>query len=160
MICMSIFQIISTGSTISRLTANDTDILPFTELTLSKNHVLWIIEAIVQSTFISKALHRVPKRITGWIKVVSPCYLAVVLAAFNLGMWVVDTIAIESVGEDSVYSHDVTAADTRIESAYYGETVWIWVKLLLFPLIVFFRIHSLFTLFRVFDIHSHITMAT
>ena len=83
--------------------ADEKEILQLAQMSLA-NHVLWIIEAIIQSTFISKALHRLPKSTRGRMKVIHPCNLAVILAAFNLGMWLVNTISIESVGENSLYS--------------------------------------------------------
>jgi hypothetical protein len=152
---LGIFHMISSIEIIDGKQDETNEILQMAQITLT-NKILWIILSIFQSTFISKALHRLPMPRNGWMKVISPCNLAIILGAFNLGMWLVCTINIESVGESSFYSDSMATASTVTEKAYYGKQTWLWIVLLLLPLSVFFHIHSFFTLFRVFHIHSHV----
>lgn len=154
-LCISVLHIVASCSKISTDEKTSKEEIAFARLYLSES-VLTIFQSILQSTFITKALHRTSKCLGGWKKVFSPCYLAVILAAFNLGMWLLATISIESVGEHSLYNRDMLEKARVIDNDYYGRKQWIWIKVFLLPLVVFFRIHSFFTLCRTFDLHSHI----
>ncbi|XP_062520859.1 proton channel OtopLc-like [Corticium candelabrum] len=159
MICMSTFQIINAIASFNIYDASSNHINLLARLVIS-SEVLWIVETVVQSAFITKGLHRIPRRTAGCLKVFNPCCLAIVLAACNLGMWLLTTISLESIGEEdhNILSHSLVEQLLKLENGFYGEFVWMWIKLVLLPLMVFFRIHSFFTLLRGFDIHSHIAI--
>jgi hypothetical protein len=120
--------------------------------------VVSIFQSILQSILITKALHREPRALTGWVNIFNPCNLAILLAAFNLGHWLLATISLEMVGDHDhfLYTSYMVKEASKIDHDCFGATNWMVIKLFLYPLIVFYHIHSFFTFFRIFDIHSHI----
>ena len=158
-ISMAVLHFIAAMRKIKSNEKTDTEMGVFALLYLFES-VVSIFQSILQSTLITKALHREPRTLTGCLKVFNPCNLAILLAAFNLGLWLLATIGLESVGSHHFYTDYMLEKATKIDNDCFGSTHWRAIRVFIFPIIVFYRIHSFFTLFRVFDIHSHIILKT
>ena len=102
----------------------------------------WCFQASLQAAFITKALHRAPRN----IKLANTSSLAVVLIFCNLGVWLMDTVVLDEIVQ--VY---------KLPELMYGEEAWMWVRIIVYPLVVFYRIHCVFTFYSVFNAHRTLT---
>ncbi|XP_062512522.1 uncharacterized protein LOC134188340 [Corticium candelabrum] len=118
----------------------------YAEISILDN-ILWCIQSALQAAFITKALHRAPRR----IKLANTSSLAVILIFCNLCVWLMDTIDMEDTGDsDSIYSK---SKFFQLPETMYGPLHWQLVKLVIYPILIFFRIHCVFTFYRVFNSH-------
>jgi hypothetical protein len=118
--------------------------------------LIWIIQITFQSTFIAKALHRRPKLINWCRGVLNTRNVAVLLAFSNLGMWLLNTIDLEG-HYRSVYSTSTLETLNKLQDDFFGRTTWTWIMLVVYPLAIFFRIHSVSTLYQVWKMHREAT---
>ena len=115
----------------------------------------WIVQATLQANFISKALHREPKPVNRCFGIFNVTNIAVVLAFTNLGMWLFNTIDLEG-HYQSVYSQLTLERLNKLQADFFGPSTWTWIMLVIYPLAIFFRIHSVSTLYRVWKIHKEL----
>ncbi|XP_062512533.1 proton channel OTOP1-like [Corticium candelabrum] len=119
----------------------------------------WVLQAAIQSCFIAMALHRKPKEVKHVGGVLNIGYLALVLLFFNFGMWLLDTIDLEG-HYRSLYSPASLKKLNELENNLFGQEKWTWIMLIFYPLAIFFRIHSVSTLYHLFKLHKHLLIET
>lgn len=119
------------------------------------DNFMWCAQAALQAAFITKALHRASRK----IKLANTSSLSVILIFCNLAIWVMDTVDLEDTGrhhEDGIFHK---TKFFQLPELMYGKTTWMWVKIIVYPLVVFFRIHCVFTLYNVFSSHRTLSPA-
>ncbi|XP_065830966.1 proton channel OtopLc-like [Oscarella lobularis] len=113
---------------------------------------LWIFQTVVQVFFIVSAFHRKPRNVSQLRGIAQVAYLAVFLGMLNLGMWLLNTIQ----AKRSVYSHLVYRRLIELEQTFLGDQAWAVITVILYPLRIFLRIHSVATFYHVFKKHNRI----
>ncbi|XP_062514420.1 proton channel OtopLc-like [Corticium candelabrum] len=136
----------------------DNDLNSYAVLMLTAS-LSWILQAFLQSNFIVKALNRKPREVKFCCGIFNIAYLALILAYVNFGMWLLDTIDLEG-HDNSVYSNYTLLRLNILEDNFFGKSTWTWVMLVLYPLAIFFRIHSVSTLYRVYKLHKYVPTDT
>ncbi|XP_062512334.1 uncharacterized protein LOC134188154 [Corticium candelabrum] len=119
--------------------------------------VIWVIQAVCQSCFIAMALHREPKEVKKCGRIFNVGYMAIILLFLNFGMCLLDTIDLEG-HYRSLYSESSLKKLNQLENNLFGQTTWTWIMLVFYPLAIFFRIHSVSTLYHVFKHHKYLPM--
>ena len=114
--------------------------------------VLVITGAIVQPTFISKALHSRSSEKSYIHNTVHEGSIALLLAACNSSMWLMNTIDVEGL-DHSIYSNNTFNQIDYFPIERYGSS-WTLLVLFCFPIVLFYRLHSTLMLYRVSRIHS------
>ena len=137
---------------------NDDNDNPYAILTLAES-LMWIIQAGLQSNFIAKALHRKPKAVHQCCGIFNIGSLAIILAFVNIGMWLFNTIDLEG-HYRSLYSSVNLNKLNELQNEFFGKSTWTWIMLVIYPLAIFFRIHSVSTLYRVYQEHKKLPTGT
>lgn len=103
----------------------------------------WSFQASLQAAFITKALHREPKK----KKLADTSSLAVVLIFCNFGRWLMTTAILDGMVKDNPLPEQI-----------YEDDTWTVIQTIIKPLVVFYRIHCVFTLYRVFNAHRTLSV--
>ena len=118
----------------------------------------WVIEAALQTTFLTRALHRevtVPRAGSKCAEAMHTAKLTFLLFLFNLLMWIIDTVHVEG-HVKGVYAHTTLTRINALENQYIGKTYWDYTFLVIYPLRIFFRIHSAALFFRAYNLHKRV----
>lgn len=65
-------------------------------------------------------------------------------------MYLFDTIDVQA---HSVYNPQTVKKYFELDNNAFGSTVWKWTKVIIYPFVIFFRIHSVLALYRVYALH-------
>ena len=124
----------------------------YASLTLTSS-LMWIIQAALQSNFITKALHRKPNITNQCCGIFNTASLAIVLGVINFGLWAFNTIDLEG-HYKSLYSSVNLHRLNELQNDFFGKSTWTWIMLVVYPLAIFYRIHSVSTFIRVYQLHK------
>lgn len=113
--------------------------------------VLSSVQAALQAAFVTKSLHRKPRN----IRIVNTANLAVIVLFCNMGMWLVDSIYLVDIGLGYQGTYPYNDLDGNVLTAFRPRES-MWVHVIFYPLVVFFRIHCVFVLCRVFHRHRRL----
>jgi hypothetical protein len=116
--------------------------------------LLICVGAMVQSIFISKALHSKSTETSYCHHTVHVASIARFLSFLNLGMWIMKTVDVEGL-DHKIYLNGTYEEINYFQYKRYHSN---WLLLLLFciPITIFYRIHSAITLYRVSCSHNRV----
>ena len=123
---------------------------------------IWVIEAALQMTFLTRALHReaaAPRDGSKCTEAMHTAKLTLFLFLFNLLMWVIDTVHVEG-HVKGVYAQNTLLRINALEDQNLGKTYWDYTFLVIYPLRIFFRIHSAALFFRAYNLHKRVPKET
>jgi hypothetical protein len=109
-----------------------------------------IIGTLFQTAFISKALHRRPTT-QGCVSTAS---IAMVMAFLNSGLWLCNTIDLESLTPDISIYRGETKAKIDYFLIHRYHSIMIVILMLCSPITIFYHIHSAVALYRVSNKHK------
>jgi hypothetical protein len=56
----------------------------------------------------------------------------------------------------SVYSDENLSKLNELENIFFGKSAWTWIMLIIYPLAIFYRIHSISTFYHVYQEHKRL----
>lgn len=118
--------------------------------------VLNSIQSALQTAFISTALHRKSRR----IRVANTTNLAIILIFCNIGLWVTDAIEFEKIafGQEGNYPYEANDKQTTVYQP--DSSLNLLFRMIFYQFVIFFRIHCVFVLYRIFNHHRRLHLQT
>ena len=110
-----------------------------------------IVGTVLQTAFISKALHRQPSK-QEYIRTAS---IATVVGLLNVSLWLSNTVDVEGL-DHGIYHKETNDKINELQLARY-ESSWVIFLLLCFPVAIFYRIHSAIVLYRISKEHRKVS---
>ncbi|XP_065830967.1 proton channel OTOP2-like [Oscarella lobularis] len=151
------FAAVEVVASLACLMSKDKDLEDDAEFALAENG-FWVIEAALQMMFLSRALHREatpPRNGSRCSEMMHTAKLTFLLFLLNLLMWAIDTVHVEG-HVKGIYAHETRRRINALEDKYLGKSYWDYTFLIIYPLRIFFRIHSAALFFRAFNAHKRV----
>jgi hypothetical protein len=108
------------------------------------------VQSALQTVLITKALNRKPRK----TMFNGTANIAIVLLFCNVGMWLLDCIYLDRTGNEHGGTHPYRNSSGEIFTVFVRP--YIWVRIILYPMVVFFHIHCVFVLYRISNQHRQI----